>query len=357
MLRTSKVWPVKAAVLYKNAEIFVEGLPRRSMELPLKEDPLTLTDLDTPAPSNNQVLVRVEACGVCYTDIDIIEGRIKCKLPIIPGHQVIGKVVEAPKTISRIAPGDRVGIAWIAWTCSNCDFCKRGLENLCVDFKATGCHIDGGYAEYTTAYLDYVYRAPVNVNSVKLAPLMCAGAVGYRALRLTNMSNGLRLGLFGFGASAHIIIQVVRRLYPDAEIYVFSRSSEHRELARRLGADWTGHPQEDPPARLDRAIDFTPVGETVKRALELLNRGGRLVINVIRKQTPVNLVYENHLWEEKEIKSVANVTRRDIEELLRLAAEVPIDIHVEEYELEGVNIALRNLKSARIKGSAVLRIS
>lgn len=348
---------MKAAVLYENAEILVEGLPRKFTELPLKKDPLTLTDLEIPLPSNDQVLIRVEACGVCYTDIDIIEGRIKCKLPVIPGHQVIGKVAEAPKTSSRIAKGDRVGIAWIAWTCNNCYFCKRGLENLCTDFKGTGCHVDGGYAEYTLAYLDYTYRAPTNVEPTKLAPLMCAGAVGYRALKLTGMSNGLRLGLFGFGASAHIIIQVVKKLYPDTEVYVFSRSPEHRELAKRLGAGWVGHPQEDPPRKLDRAIDFTPVGETVKRALELLNRGGRLVINVIRKQTPVNLIYENHLWEEKEIKSVANVTRRDVEELLKLVAEVPIDVRVEEYKLDEVNTALRNLKSAKISGSAVLRIS
>lgn len=348
---------MKAAVLYRNAEISVEGLPRRFTELPLKSDPLTLTDLDVPLPGDDQVLIRVETCGVCYTDIDIIEGRIKCKLPIIPGHQVIGKVVEAPKASSRIVRGDRVGIAWIAWTCNNCNFCKRGLENLCADFKGTGCYIDGGYAEYTVAYMDYVYRVPTNVEPAKLAPLMCAGAVGYRALRLANMSNGLRLGLFGFGASAHIIIQVVRRLYPNTEIYVFSRSPQHRELAEKLGADWVGHPQENPPTKLDRAIDFTPVGETVTRALELLNRGGRLVVNVIRKQTPVNLIYENHLWEEKEVKSVANVTRRDVEELLKIIAKAPIDVHIEEYKLEEVNTALRNLKSARIKGSAVLRLS
>jgi propanol-preferring alcohol dehydrogenase len=225
-----------------------------------------------------------------------------------------------------------------------------------VDFKATGCHVDGGYAEYTTAYKEYVYEAPENVDASKLAPLLCAGAVGYRALKLSNIKSGLRLGLFGFGASAHILIQVIRRLYPDVEIYVFTRSQEHRDLAMRLGADWSGTPLEEPPRKIDRAIDFTPVGETITRALELMNPGGRLVINVIRKQTPINLIYEKHLWHEKEVKSVANVTRRDVKELLKLAGEIPLEVHVEEYELSEVNAALRNLKSARVKGSAVLRL-
>lgn len=348
---------MKAAVLYENAEIFVEGLPRRHLELPLKENPLEVVDVKDPSPGRGQVLVRVEACGVCYTDVDIVEGRVKCKLPVIPGHQVIGRVVEAPSE-SRVVAGDRVGVAWIAWTCGKCEYCRRGLENLCVEFKATGCHVDGGYAEYTVAYADYVYKVPSGINSAELAPLMCAGAVGYRALKLAGVFSGAKLGLFGFGASAHILIQVVRRLYPDVEVYVFSRSPEHREMARRLGADWVGHPHQDtPPKRLDRAIDFTPVGETIVRAMELLNRGGRLVVNVIRKQTPVNLIYEKHLWEEKEIKSVANVTRRDVEEFLEVISKYPVDVQVEEYRLEDVNKALRNLKAARVKGSAVLKIT
>jgi len=347
---------LKAAVLRENAEVFVEGLPRVYPELPLKPNPLEVVDVEAPSPGPGQVLIRVEACGVCYTDLDTVEERLKCKLPVILGHQVVGRVVEAAGPTTRVAVGDRVGVAWIAWTCGVCEFCRRGLENLCANFKGTGCHVDGGYAEYMVAYADYVYRLPGGVDPVKLAPLMCAGAVGYRALKLAQMSSGLRLGLFGFGASAHIVIQVARKLYPDAEVYVFSRSPAHREMARKLGADWTGHPQEDPPRRLDRAIDFTPVGETIARALELLNRGGRLVVNVIRKQTPVNLVYDKHLWEEKEVKSVANVTRRDVEELVEVVARYPVEVSVEEYRLEEANTALRNLKAARVKGSAVLRI-
>lgn len=347
---------MRAAVLLNNAEIAVEGAPRRYPHLPLKESPLTVTDVELPKVEGGQVLIEVEACGVCYTDVDIIEGRVGCRLPLILGHQVIGRVVEAPPAISGVAAGDRVGVAWVGWACGSCRFCSSGLENLCYNFKATGCHIDGGYAEYAVAYADFVHRAPKNVEAEKLAPLMCAGAVGYRALKLTGMGDGMRLGLFGFGASAHIILQLARRLYPSAEIYVFSRSEEHRALAKRLGADWTGHPQEAPPKKLDRAIDFTPVGESVARALELLERGGRLVVNVIRKQTPVVLDYERHMWEEKEVKSVANVTRRDVAELLALVERIPPEIHVEVYALEKVNEALRNLKAARVKGSAVLKI-
>lgn len=347
---------MKAAVLYENAEIEVEGFSRRYPELPLKRDPLVVTLVEDTVPGSSDVLIEVEACGICYTDIDIIEGRIKCKLPLIPGHQVVGIVVEAPKNQSSIAPGDRVGIAWIAGSCGSCFYCQRGLENLCVDFKATGCHVDGGYAEYTVANVGYVYKLPKSAEPERLAPLMCAGAVGYRALKLLDLHSARSLGLFGFGASAHIIIQVARYLYPSLEIYVFSRNPEHRDLARRLGADWTGHPSENPPSKIDRAIDFTPVGEMIGRALELLNPGGRLVVNVIRKQTPVNLVYEKHMWEEKEIKSVANVTRRDVAELLEAVSKKPIEISVEIYPLERVNEALRNLKAARVKGSAVLKL-
>ncbi|MEM1713114.1 MAG: zinc-binding alcohol dehydrogenase family protein [Desulfurococcaceae archaeon] len=347
---------MKAAVLYENAEIKVENLPRRIPDLPWKQNPLDIVEVDTPEPKENQVLIRVEACGVCYTDIDIIEGRVKCKIPVIPGHQIIGRIEEVSKNQDQYVVKSRVGVAWIAKTCGTCEYCRRNEENLCVDFKATGCHMDGGYAEYVVAYKDYVYEAPGNVEAAKLAPLLCAGSVGYRGLKLADVKGGMRLGLFGFGSSAHIIIQIVRKLYPDVEIYVFTRSQEHKDLAMKLGADWTGSPQEDPPRKLDRAIDFTPIGETVVRALELLKPGGRLVVNVIRKQTPIQLTYDRHLWLEKEVKSVANVTRRDVKELLQLAGRVPIEVHVEEYGLIDVNKALRALKSAKVKGSVVLKL-
>lgn len=346
---------MKAGLVKENAEIFVEGAQRRYPELPLKEEPVEIVDMLIPVVKENRVLIEVEACGVCYTDIDIIEGRVRCKLPVVPGHQIVGRVVEAGKGVEHII-GKRVGVAWIGKTCNSCEFCKRGLENLCVDFKATGCDLDGGYAEYTVAFTEYVYELPKAIEAEKLAPLLCAGSIGYRAFRLAGVFDGARVGLFGFGSSAHIVIQIIRRLYPSAEIHVFSRGAEHRELAKRLGADWTGHPSENPPRKLHIAIDFTPVGETVARALELLEKGGRLVINAIRKQTPVLLDYAKHLWEEKEVKSAANVTREDVKKFIELYTKYGIETHVQTYRLEEVNKALRDLKAAQIRGAPVLKI-
>jgi propanol-preferring alcohol dehydrogenase len=346
---------LKAGLVNENAEIFVEGAPRRYQGLPIKENPVDIVDIPIPTVKRSQVLIEVEACGVCYTDIDIIEGRVKCKLPVIPGHQIVGKVIESDKGIEHIM-GKRVGVAWIGQTCGSCEYCKRGLENLCTSFKATGCDFDGGYAEYTTAFIDYVYELPKSVEPEKLAPLLCAGSVGYRAYRLAEIFDGARVGLFGFGSSAHIIIQVIRRLHPSTEIYVFSRGAEHRELAKRLGADWVGQPSENPQKRLHIAIDFTPVGETVTRALELLDRGGRLIINTIRKQTPILLDYAKHLWEEREVKSVANVTREDVKEFIKYYARYGIETHIHIYKLEEVNKALRDLKAARTRGTPVLKI-
>ena len=345
---------MKAGVVHENAEIFVEGSARRYPSLPLKEDPVEVTEVPMPAPKKGQVLIEIEACGVCYTDIDIIEGRVRCKLPLIPGHQIVGKVVESAGVDGLV--GERVGVAWIGHTCGTCEYCRRGLENLCQSFKATGCDLDGGYAEYTVAYADYVYTLPRGVDAVRLAPLMCAGSVGFRAYRLLGMYDGARVGIFGFGSSAHIAIQVIRKLHPSTEIYVFTRSEHHRDLAKRLGADWAGAPSEDPPKKLNFALDFTPVGETIPRAMELLDRGGRLVINAIRKQTPVVLDYATHIWQEKEIKSVANVTREDVKSFINFYTTHGVDTHVQEYRLEEVNKALRDLKAAKTIGAPVLKI-
>jgi propanol-preferring alcohol dehydrogenase len=349
---------MRAAILREVSEIKVEGLPRRYPHLPWREEPLELDDVPVPEPASSQVLIKVLACGVCYTDVDIVEGRVRCKLPLIPGHQVVGRVVALGSNgESKLAVGDLVGVAWIGRACGRCRFCVAGMENLCDEFRATGCDIDGGYAEYAIAYSDYTYRMPRNADPVHAAPLLCAGAVGYRALKLADLRDGMRLGLFGFGASAHIILQVVRKIYRGVEVYVFSRSEEHRDLARALGADWAGPPGEDPPKKLDRAIDFTPAGEIIARALELLDRGGVLVMNVIRKQSPIELTYEKHLWSERVVRSVANVTRRDVEELLSIAGRYGIETHVQTYSLEEANRALRDLKAARVKGSAVLKIA
>lgn len=339
---------LKAAILKKISVVRVEDV---------EEGPLSIEDVHEPRIEPGQVLVKVSVCGVCYTDIDIIEGRVQCNLPVIPGHQIVGEVVDIGKDVDNVNIGDRVGIAWIAHTCGKCFYCRSDQENLCENFKATGCHVNGGYAEYTVAFKNYVYPLPKNIDNERVAPLLCAGAVGYRALKLSNIVDGLRLGLFGFGSSAHIIIQIARKLYPSSDIYVFTRSPQHQELARRLGADWVGHPYEDPPKKIDRAIDFTPVGEIIPRALEVLNRGGRLVINVIRKQTPIELDYVKHLWMEKEVKSVANVSRKDVMEFLKLVEKLGVDVEVQRYKFDEVNKALRDLKAARVVGSPVLRIS
>jgi propanol-preferring alcohol dehydrogenase len=347
---------LKAALLREIAEIKTEDGSRKYPELQWREEPLDIVDISNPMVLKNQVLIHVESCGVCYTDIDIVEGRVKCRLPIVLGHQIVGRVAEVGGDVYGVSIGDRVGVAWIGWSCGKCSYCLNGFENLCYGFKATGCDLDGGYAEYTVAFASYIYMLPNNVEAEKLAPLMCAGSIGYRAYRLADIPDGARVGLFGFGSSAHIVIQIIRALKPSVEIYVFSRGLEHRELAKRLGADWVGHPSEDPPKKINRAIDFTPIGETVARAMELLDRGGKLIVNAIRKQTPITLDYAKHLWEEKEVRSVANVTRSDVRGFIEFVKSHSIEIHVQSYRLEEANKALRDLKAAKTKGAPVLKI-
>jgi len=346
---------LKAMVLREYAEIRVEGEPRRYPNLPLKNEPLELVDLDAPEPGFGEVLIRVSACGVCSTDVDIVEGRRSSKLPVILGHQAVGRVVKVGPGVSTVKVGDRVGVAWIGWSCGSCSYCVRGEENLCSSFKATGCDFDGCYAEFMVAREGYIYRLPEVYGDVEVAPLLCAGAIGYRALKLLGMRDGLTLGFFGFGASAHQLIQVARKLYPASRILVFTRSRDHAELAESLGADWTGPPASDPPERLDRAVDFTPVGDVTARALSLLKPGGRLVINVIRKRAPITLDYTDHLWMEKEVKSVANVTRRDVQEYLEVAGKVGVRVTLNVYRLEEANEVLRKVKIGGVRGAAVLK--
>jgi propanol-preferring alcohol dehydrogenase len=251
--------------------------------------------------------------------------------------------------------GDRVGIAWINSSCGKCYFCQKGNENLCQEFKATGCHVNGGYAQYTVVSEDFAYLIPERFSDSEAAPLLCAGAIGYRDLRLSGMKNGQTLGLFGFGASAHIVIQLAK--YWGYEVFVFTRSREHRNLAKKLGASWTGGSEDEPPKKLHCAIDFTPVGETVPTALKFLEKGGRLVIAVIRKRNPIPpMDYAQLLWEEKEIKSVANITRKDVQDFLPLAAKIPIISEVQEFELREANKALILLKQGKIQGAGVLTI-
>ena len=331
---------------------------------PVEEKPLELVELPIPEPGDRQILVKVLACGVCHTELDEIEGRLRPKLPIILGHEIVGRVEKLGPRVTKFKPGDRVGIAWINSACGSCRFCREGNENLCPEFKATGCDVDGGYAEYTVVTEDFAYLIPDRFTDTEAAPLLCAGVIGYRALRLTGLRDGQVLGLYGFGASAHIVIQVVKHKYPNTRVFVFTRLGQkhHQELAKRLGADWVGATGDTPPEKLDCAIDTTPVWTPVVEALRVLQKGGRLVINAIRKEEHdkevlLRLDYATHIWQEKEVKSVANVTRSDAEEFLPLAAEIPIRPEVQEFKLEEANQALVLLKQGKIKGAGVLRIS
>jgi propanol-preferring alcohol dehydrogenase len=318
-------------------------------------------ELPEPVPRQGQIQIRVSACGVCHTEIDEIEGRLSpSRFPMILGHQIVGRVTEVGPGAGKFKKGHRVGVAWINWACGRCSFCVRGEENLCDTARWTGKDADGGYAEYTVVSEDFAYSVPERFSDVKAAPLLCAGVIGYRALRLSGMTDGNVLGLYGFGASAHIVIQVARYKYPRCRVFVFSRpdQEEHRGLAVKLGADWIGEPGDTPPEKLDCAIDFTPVGEPVRQALRNLRRGGRLIMNAIRKVTPIpELDYAEHLWHEKEVKSVANVTRRDACEFLPLAAQIPVIPETQEFQLAEANEALRLLKAGRVRGAAVLRVS
>ena len=327
----------------------------------IEERPLRLVDLPKPVAGADQILVRVSACGVCHTELDEIEGRVApSQFPMILGHEIVGRVEGLGAAAKRFRKGDRVGIAWINWACGKCRFCLKGEENLCDTARWTGKDARGGYAEYTVVSEDFAYPIPEEFTDVKAAPLLCAGVIGYRALRLSGMEDGKVLGLYGFGASAHIVIQVVKHRYPKGRVFVFTRDhqKEHRDLAGKLGADWIGATGDTSPQKLDCAIDFTPVGEPVREALRNLQKGGRVVINAIRKVAPIpELDYTEHLWYEKEVKSVANVTRRDAQEFLPLAAEIPIIPQTQEFKLGQANDALVLLKEGRMRGAGVLKMA
>jgi propanol-preferring alcohol dehydrogenase len=322
---------------------------------PIEKEPLKMVELPDPVPGPKEIQVKISACGVCHTELDEIEGRLPPKLPIVLGHQIVGRVQELGSGARKFNLGDRIGIAWINSACGECQFCQEGNENLCSDFRGTGCHVNGGYAQYTVVSEDFAYLIPERFSDTEATPLLCAGAIGYRDLVLSGIKKGQTLGLFGFGASAHIVIQMAKHW--GCEVFVFTRGEGHRSLAKKLGASWAGGPEDQPPGKLHCAIDFTPVGETVPHALKVLEKGGRLVLAVIRKRNPIPpLDYAQFLWDEKEIKSVANITRRDAQEFLPLAAEIPIIPEVQEFELEKANQALILLKQGKIRGAGVLRM-
>ncbi|HEX9902978.1 MAG TPA: zinc-dependent alcohol dehydrogenase family protein [Acidobacteriota bacterium] len=323
---------------------------------PAESSPLECLDSPLPEPSEGEVRIKVMACGVCHTDLHTVEGDLpEVRLPVIPGHQVVGIVEKRGRGARRFKEGDRVGAAWLFSACGACEFCLRGDENLCREGRFTGYHTDGGYAEYLVAPEKFIYALPPVFKDVEAAPLLCAGIIGYRALRLSGIRPGQRLGLYGFGASAHVAIQVAR--HRGCQVYVFSRSAEHRRLAEKLGAAWTGTAKDALPAGLQAAIIFAPAGELVLDALSALEPGGTLALAGITMTAIPQMDYAKHLYKERILRSVANATRRDGEELLAVAAEIPIRPTTETFRLEEANRALLRLKQGRINGAAVLVIN
>jgi propanol-preferring alcohol dehydrogenase len=326
-------------------------------------EPLDAADLPVPEPGPDQVLLRASACGVCHTELDEIEGRTPPpRLPVVPGHQVVGVVEACGPGVTGVASGDRVGVAWIYHACGRCAFCLSGQENLCPYYQATGRDADGGYAEYMVAPAGFVVPIPETFYDAEAAPLLCAGAVGYRSLRLSNLQDGQPLGLTGFGASGHLVLKMIRGHYPASQVYVFARNPKERQFALELGAVWAGDTADTSPEPLAAIIDTTPVWKPVVEALRNLAPGGRLVINAIRKvdadkEVLLGLDYSEHLWMEKEIKSVANVTRRDVSEFLQLAAEIGLRPEFQEFPLADANRALVEMNESKIRGAKVLRLA
>ena len=341
---------------------------------PLKNNPnpLSLEEIAEPKLDEGEVLIRVTRCGVCHTELDEIEGRTPPpQLPRVLGHQVVG-VVEGVQRLPTLDGGQiqsqetldsgmRVGVAWIASACGHCHHCQSGNENLCAEFKATGRDVDGGYAGYMKVRAEFAHPIPDVFTDSEAAPLLCAGAIGYRSLRLSNIQDGQTLGLTGFGGSNHLVLKMAKHKFPGAAIFVFSRNPAEREFALSLGAAWAGGIEQSPPSALDAVIDTTPVWGPVSEALKVLSPGGRLVVNAIRKEESdkavlAHLDYPSQLWMEKEIKSVANVTRADVREFLALAAEANIKPEFQEYDLKDANTALLEMKQGKIRGAKVLVI-
>lgn len=323
---------------------------------PIASSPLALVELPIPEPASGEVLIRVEVCGVCRTDLHVAEGDLPPhKSPVTPGHEVVGTITKLGPGAGQMQEGDRVGVAWLHASCGTCSYCARGEENLCTAPRFTGYDVDGGYAEYLVAPEAFVYPLPSGVPAVEVAPLLCAGIIGYRALRRSGVRPGERLGLYGFGASAHIVIQIAR--YWGCEVYVATRGDKHRVLASRMGATWVGEATDTPPAKLHSAIIFAPAGELVPHALAALDRGGTLALAGIYMTAIPALDYTTHLFQERNLRSVTANTRQDGSALLRLAQEIPLHSHTEEFSLERANDALWKLQHDQINGAAVLRVS
>jgi propanol-preferring alcohol dehydrogenase len=332
-------------------------------DLKINPAPLDYAETEIPKINKNEVLIKINACAVCHTELDEIEGRIQpINLPVIPGHQIVGKVVDLGTEVTKLKIGDRVGIGWIHSACGKCEYCRSGFENLCPNFVATGKDVNGGYAEYTKVGENYAALIPEGFTDEEASPLLCAGAVGYRALKLSGIKNGMNLGFLGFGASNHLVLKIAKAVFPDSKFFVFARSENERKLALRLGSYWSGDIKDIPPEKLNAVIDTTPVWMPVTEIMKNIKPGGRLVINNIRKEDfdkdyILNIDYARDLWMEREIKSVANVAFADIKEVLEIAARFNIKPEFQLYDLKEANTALYEAKNKKIEGSKVLKIS
>jgi propanol-preferring alcohol dehydrogenase len=321
----------------------------------VEKHPLVIGDAPVPEPRPDEILIRVRACGVCRTDLHVVEGELPpVKSPVIPGHQVVGTIEKLGAAANRFRPGDRVGVAWLHRTCGVCEFCRSGRENLCEAAAFTGYTVDGGYAEYLCAPESFVYPIPAGFGDRDAAPLLCAGIIGFRCLRKAKLKAGYTLGLYGFGAAAHVAIQVARHW--GVRVFAFTRDARHRQLALELGAAWTGHAAEQPPEKLDAAILFVPTGELLPAALEASKKGGRVILGGIY-MSPVPEMEYRLLYQERVIRSVTNNTRQDGEDFLRVAAEIPIHTQVQSFPLDDANAALSALKNDAVRGAAVLEVA
>lgn len=318
------------------------------------EPPLEIIEMDDPRAGPGQVAIRVEACGVCRTDLHIVEGEVRAHLPVVPGHQVAGRVVEVGEGVESPSDGQFVGVGWLASTCGECPYCLTGRENLCAAAMFTGRDVDGGFAQTMVADARYVFPLQASMSAVEAAPLLCAGIIGYRSLRLSGIGRGGRLGLFGFGASAHLAIQVA--LQWGCEVYAFTREAHHRRLALELGARWAGEATDDPGVPLDAAVLFAPAGDLVPWILRRLDRGATLAINAIHMSDVPLLSYDDLYW-ERTVRSVANYTRQDAGEFLELAAAIPVRAGIERFPLDGVNDALGHIERGEVHGAAVVEMT
>ena len=344
------------------AEMMQAMVLEKLADLRSESQPLRLVKYPKPEPAADEVRIRVTVCGVCHTELDEIEGRTPPpRFPVILGHQAVGRIDKIGSAVSSRQPGERVGVAWIYSACGTCRWCQQGLENLCPEFRATGRDADGGYAEHMVVPAAFTYPLPETFSDAAAAPLLCAGAIGYRSLQLAKLASDAPLGLTGFGASAHLVLKLVQHQSPDIPVYVFARSEKEQHFALELGASWAGGTEDTAPALMQAVIDTTPAWRPVVAAMGQLEPGGRLVINAIRKESHdcellAGIDYPRDLWMEKEIKSVANVTRNDVSEFLRVAAEIPLHPTYEEFALQDANRALLELKNRKIRGAKVLRI-